>query len=50
MKRRDFLLVTGAAIGATVAMNAAAHPAAPTDAKVYRPMRRTVQLTCGRIA
>jgi len=50
MKRRDFLLVTGAAIGATVAMHAAAQPAAPTDANAYRRMRRTVDLPCGRIA
>lgn len=50
MKRRDFLLVTGVAIGATVAMNAAARPAAPTDAEAYRRMRRTADLPCGRIA
>lgn len=50
MKRRDFLLVTGAAIGATVAMNAAAQPAAPTDANAYRRMRRTADLPCGGIA
>jgi pimeloyl-ACP methyl ester carboxylesterase len=44
------LLVTGAAIGATVAMHAGAQPAAPTDANAYRRMRRTVDLPCGSIA
>lgn len=46
MKRRDFLLVTGVALGATVAMNVAAQ----TDAEAYRRMRRTADLPCGRIA
>jgi pimeloyl-ACP methyl ester carboxylesterase len=40
------LLVTGVALGATVAMNVAAQ----TDAEAYRRMRRTADLPCGRIA
>jgi pimeloyl-ACP methyl ester carboxylesterase len=50
MKRRDFLFVTGVAIGTTVAMRAAAEPGAPIDANAYRRMRRVADLPCGRIA